>query len=81
MNEIDLIHELIRDNESLRAKYAELQSDAKDLVSMIANLTQGKGLPLMLEFNDPDGYSAAAESMLRLWVETNWETIKGCKKS
>ncbi len=40
----------------LQRKYDELQADCKDLFSVVANLSRGKGEPAMVEFNDPNGY-------------------------
>lgn len=49
----------------LQRKYDELQSDCKDLLSVVANLSQGKNEPTMVEFNDPDGYPSIVLDFIR----------------
>lgn len=49
----------------LQRKYDELQADCKDLLSVVANLTQGKKEPTMYQFNDPDGYPSIVLDFIR----------------
>ncbi len=42
----------------LQRKYDELQTDCRDLLNIVINLSQGKEEPTMLQFNVPDGYPA-----------------------
>ena len=49
----------------LQRKYDELQADCKDLFSVVANLMRGEKEPIMVQFNNPDGYPSIVLDIIR----------------
>lgn len=59
----------------LQRKYDELQTDCKDLFSIVATLSQGKEEPTMLQFNNPDGYPSMVLDFIRQHATWSKEPI------
>lgn len=59
----------------LQRKYDELQADCKDLFSIVVNLSQEKEEPVMVEFNNPDGYPSYILDLIRQHATWSKEPI------
>lgn len=59
----------------LQRKYDELQADCKDLLSVVANLSREKEEPVMVEFNNPDGYPSIMLDFIRRHATWSKEPI------
>lgn len=49
----------------LQCKYDELIADCKDLLNVVINLSEEKGEPTMVLFNDPNGYPSIILNFIR----------------
>lgn len=59
----------------LQRRYDELQADCKDLLNVVVNLSQGKEEPVMVDFNDSNGYPSIVLDLIRRHATWSKEPI------